>query len=923
MRFLSNGDFIFPFQAYPYIAQHIYMWSYQHGAPNPNGIIRMPGRLLDILVFAVFGNLGGAYFYVFSCLIVAFLAFWWFARVFLNANRQGTALLGALFFAVNPIFLGNLSKVGLILAAAMLPLALVALKKGFEQKRFSYFLLYILTLNISLLHPFTFSINILTSGCYLIHLVRTHRAFFWDNLHKFGLICLAAVLLNAYLLLPIASLGTVDKSALSDSATKDAVDYTSLVDIANTGDILTGLSLSKNILKDYDFYGARTWPFYFLGVFVFYALILITYISIERRVKPADRRGFVISLATFLVLLVLATVTYLHIDLFIKFLINLPGGWAFRAPLKWQLYMPLVLFTSLVIVLKNVRDTHRLRLSYVAFGLCFLLMNGYLFNQIYVRLLTPRSLTYLSELERASLDHKNLLFVDSVKCFDYAQATPSLATELNQIFVSKDLQVKHVQAGDIDTVNLSQYDYVMGCGGAVNETLLTKSYDFKSKAAFADGKYRLYENQHPLPYIAATTQVFRLKETREIGAKHALARSMGQTFNFVSSSESHLPTVAIQDLFEGLGPSNIINNRLQSSFTSSAGQQLLIEDGPPIFFTQKQQQLQFSTVEQKDMSPVSDSLELGDADRQYEVSYYDPLYSYTNLIPNPSLEAGNWQYSVGDCNAYDKKPALSMRLDQQSSTHGAQSLVLTAKAHIACTGPDKLPTKAGQHYLLSFDYRSGDERYAGYYVGFDDHKRSSTNARLPGTANKWRSFSTTIVAPLGATHLRLLVYAYPNKSLNTIGTASYDNFKLIPIPPAIGRFFVVNKEQLKPNPTPAIEFTKLDPTKTQITVKNAKESFYLITKESYHRLWELNSSGHKLGGHLRVNGTMNGWYINPEDVCSEVNCIKHDDGSFDFRLTMEFVPQRWFYIGCMISGITAILALLFVIYDLRRGRRVR
>lgn len=84
MQFLSNGDYIFPFHASDYWAQHLYTWSFQHGAPNPDGILRIPGRVFDLLFFALFGNIAFGYFYAITCLAIAFLAFWWFARVFLE-----------------------------------------------------------------------------------------------------------------------------------------------------------------------------------------------------------------------------------------------------------------------------------------------------------------------------------------------------------------------------------------------------------------------------------------------------------------------------------------------------------------------------------------------------------------------------------------------------------------------------------------------------------------------------------------------------------------------------------------------------------------------------------------------------------------------------------------------------------------------
>jgi len=557
MRFISNGDFLLPLHFPTYLAQHIYIWSYERGAANPDGILRLPGRLIDILVFALSGNVAFGYFYLVSCLAISFAAFWWFAKHFLEVERKGTLLIGSLLFACNPIFLGNVSKVGLILAASMLPIALTALKRGFAERRMSYFLLYIAALNVSLLHPFTFAVNLLVSGAYLVAVARTQQLFLRDNIWKFVLLIVVTPLLYAYCLLPLGSMGTLDKSALSDSVASTPVDYTSLVDIANTGDIFTGLSLSKGVLKDYEFYGPMTWPFYFLGVFLLYALLFGMYVQVERRAKPQERRRFVLALGLFLGLLVMATASYLQADVLIKFLIGLPGGWMFRSPLKWQLYIPLALFMALVIAMKYVQKGWRLRLLYAGLACSFVLMNAYLFRQIYQRLLTPRQVSHFSELQAMDVANKNILFADSGACMSFARDNPKIATELNQVLISKPVQVKHVQAANIDTVNLSQYDYVMGCSNTFDQTLLTNQYVYKLDRTFVDNVYALYKNTRALPYVGASAHLFSLDQAKALGGKQNLANTLMLPFQFVTKEQSQTTATGLQDIYDDLSPASI------------------------------------------------------------------------------------------------------------------------------------------------------------------------------------------------------------------------------------------------------------------------------------------------------------------------------------------------------------------------------
>lgn len=925
MKFLSNGDYIFPFESAQYWAEHVYTWSFQSGAPNPDGIIRLPGRLIHILIFIASGNLAFGYFYVASCLVVAFLTFLWFSKNFLGVHARGVQILGSAFFALNPIFLGNLSKIGLVLAVAMLPLALTALKRGFEDKRFSYFLIAVAALNISLVHPFTFSVNLLVCGVYLIYTIRKHHIFIRDNLHKFGLLIATALLLNAYLILPLMALGTVDKGAISDTVSHTPVNYTSLVDIANTGDIFTALSLSKGVLKDYEFYGALTWPFYFLGVFGFYVLLLVAYLRIEKHAKPFDRRRFVVCLSVFLLLLVLSTASYLQADAIIKWLIGLPGGWMFRSPLKWQLYMPLVLFTALVVAMKYMQDRRVRRMLYTGFAAAFVLMNGYLFTQIYERLLTPRTVTYFGVLEQTDLAGKKLLFVNSSPCMTLARENPALATELNQVLISKDVQVKRVGSGSLNTINLAQYDFVVGCNGTMDDNLLTGQYHFSLKGYLAGDAYQMYQNTQPRPYATAVSDVFALSTAENLGGKFTFSQNaLNRPFNFIDGNQNR-PTTGLQTVFGRLTPASIKDGRLQALLKPlrDQKQQLFVNSDQPLYVSAQRTQVTASATPQENAkTPVESGvlpLKIPPGD-DLTLTYQDPAFTYQNILPNPSMEDGLWQEEVGDCNNHDDNASLAMGLSKQHKTDGEKSLLLQADRHIACTGPEPIRVQPGEHYLLSFDYQAFG-RGAGYFAGFDGPQQASTSERLSGQGWKWQQFSKIIEVPPDATNLQLFVYGYPPSEPTEPGEVHYDNFGLTRMPDVQNRFFLVSgSAQDHAAEAPGINSTKVNPAKHLLHVKNARSPFYISTKESYHRLWRL--FGVSSQDHVRMNGNMNGWYIDPQKLCEDGNvpCAANADGTYDIELAMEFTPQRWFYIGCLITLVAGVGAAVFVVFDIRRTK---
>ena len=91
--------------------------------------------------------------------------------------------------------------------------------------------------------------------------------------------------------------------------------------------------------------------------------------------------------------------------------------------------------------------------------------------------------------------------------------------------------------------------------------------------------------------------------------------------------------------------------------------------------------------------------------------------------------------------------------------------------------------------------------------------------------------------------------------------------------------------------------------------------------------------------HLMANGYANSWIIDAEKLCNDNPefCIKNPpceigqdksciaqgkDGSYDMEFVVEFWPQRLFYIGLGISGLTLLGCLAYLGYGWHRRRKV-
>ncbi len=932
MRFLSWGDYVIPFDWGIYWAKHFYMWSFQSGTPNPDGVIRLPGRALNFLAFGLTDNVGLGYFYIFASLAVAFLAFFFFARKFLKIERTSIQIIGALFFAFNPIFLGNVAKIGLVLSAAMLPLCLLAIRAAFIQKRFRYLLLYIICLNLSFLHPFTFVVNLGVSGAYLLWMAWQHRAWVFDTWPKFVAIGIFAVAVNLYFALPLAAMGTVSKDVISTNITPSAVDYTALVGVSNTGDLFTGFSLSKNVFVDFAFYNSTYQNVYFFGVFLFYVMLFGLYLYTEKRLKLDDKRRLGIFFGGFLVLLLLAATTVAHVDSIIKFLIGMPGGWAFRSPLKWQLYIPLVLFGILVVLLNRMPGKWRLWAVQAGLMLTFLIMNAYIAADINFKILTPRKPEYFASLQQRNLDGKTVLFVNNGECMDFMRTYPRITTEMNQVFGSKHTQLKHVLEDSVGGVNLASYDYVMSCQDRV-KPLLADKFEFKQIDSFAGDNFRLYQNQHKNAAVAVSDRVYQFGSEQSTGDKYRfVSGELGGDFSFLPPGDH--PAVQIDDLFEKLSPENIGDGFMTAK--THGGKLHVLGDGA-VYYKVDGNELVLSPNEDEGMQLAEGVIDLPGT-QEYSVRYEDPSIKLDNLVPNSSLEQGLWQGTVGNCYAYDDKPSIGMKLSTGEKTEGNQALELSAQSHIACTGPENIPVTEKGHYLLSFDYQSPDGgKYAGYYVSFDDTSETVYSERMQNKDGGWQKFSREIAVPEGATSMKLLFYAFPDSFGDKSRIARYDRIGLSPIPPAGNRFYMVNEPSGELGKPARMTYQIKNPTRKVVQVSGASKPFYLTTNETYHALWQAEVVGtrpkiqlpftarNKLAetDHVELNGTMNAWYVDPARLCEKGGCQKNDDGSYDFTLALEFTPQRWFYFGSAISLASLGSGSAYFLYDRRQGEKHR
>jgi uncharacterized protein DUF3367 len=296
-----------------------------------------------------------------------------------------------------------------------------------------------------------------------------------------------------------------------------------------------------------------------------------------------------------------------------------------------------------------------------------------------------------------------------------------------------------------------------------------------------------------------------------------------------------------------------------------------------------------------------------------------------NLLPNGAFQAGLWQPAPSDCNYLGNAVKLGEKL-VPGGVNGQNSMQLSANGDEACISSAPLKSFSDTNtYLVSLNYKNLAAGSGAICIW----NGSSCLAHISLTSHdkQWHSFATWFSPGDNAASLELYLYA---------DASAY---------PAITRFGNIQIRELD-GPQPAdFSIQRLDPSQNAaLTISDYKQvdptvyqaqllapySGLVILQESYHPDWKaylVKPGSHvdiwqKLGfsragwqlperDHVTANGYANAWIVQQSQLPKDLA------GSPKLTLVMAFAPQRWFYMGSLVSLAGLLTAVGYLLY-LRR-----
>lgn len=919
-KFIAQGDYALPFRFIDYVYKNFFLWSFQSGAANLDGILRIPGRLIVVSIFGIFGNLVASYFYLGISYTIVAVSFWVFLRYFLQIRSKAVLIILTLLVVLSPALLGNTAKVGLVAAAGLIPLCLLFTKKFFATNKFVYLFGIILCLNYSLIHPYNFTMNLVITGAYATYLVvRYYRRSLVKYLRNIAMAFVAALLMSLYFILPVLSIGSIDKSVLSQDISTEPTDYTGIINVANAGDPISAFTLSKHVFLDFNYYTAATYILYTIGVLALYGIIIGMYALKKEQYSRHDRYIYLTLILTVAGLIFMSSGHVLASTIF-HHLVTLPGGWIFRSPLKWQLYIPFFLTTALAIQLKYV---HGRNLKYLLIGLVtiIVLQSAYLLHDIHQKLLTPRSVQTFSQLD-AIKDGSRMLYFTGSECANYLNKNPVVNTELNQVLNSKQVQVKKTSQLNDQIIKLNDYDFILMCKED-GDKLSNRFANFSLQHSFGQGEFRLYKNTTLNPDVTSLSGLYKSGDDGDINLKSTFVEQhLKHKPGFIGKTADQ-PSEKITQVYSDVDDTSVSSERIGVSRTID-GESAKLYNTQGIYYRQQGNVIdlsQESTAGYKKLES-SQSADITPTDDKTYRFIYHATQPIQNTIKNGSFEFGQWNEKVQDCFNYDDRPDLSMRLNTDASFDGKKHLELSAARHVACTSQD-IPVGQLKNILLSFKYRSLDARTAGYSIVFNDQNHTNYGARPEINTASWQNYSSLINVPDGATYGRLILYGYPKNQIERT-TTQYDKVSAYGLGDDVSGLFM--------NEAPAasgqyaatpVESVTHSPANRTITLPAASGKHILKAKESYSANWELTASSGSTHGitPLRLNGYDQGWLVDIATLCQQSNCTKNPDGTYRIVLAMSYKGQQALVIGGIISASSFLtITTILIVQKIRRRR---
>lgn len=796
--YISHSDFKFPISSDLYILKHFYIWSDQTGTLNLDGVLRFFVRIPNFISFILFNNnVSASYAYIILTLVFAFFSFFYFAENTLKINSLILKILFSFFFAINPAYLGNMSKIGLVLSSSVLPLIISVTEKMFKNEKFHLLLLLAFLLDISFIHPFTLFVNLVIFLFFLSFKVFENFDIVKKNIKQIAIYSVLSVVSNSFIIFPMFFVRTIDKESIGTQIGISGSE--NLISVSRAKTLFEAFSFSKSSFIDFSFYNEKYKPLFFLSMISLY--ILIVYGFFRNRKSLEKSKKIIYSMFGFFILLIILSLGNGNIlsETFNLILIRSPISWFFRSPLKWQLYLPFSLFSIGIVVLSKFKTFFENYWSKILLTLIIFVSNFYVGYQVFKNLLKPKKIDAFYNLSKIDLSQKKAVLVNDESCRDFARESRENYDTLTFLLSSGSNLFQNLSDEKLfgNKILYKNFDYIFTCKRDFSMVTDEDFYELEVSKKF---NVYAYQNIKKEPDVFVTDSLYSVPDIDSSNnIYNFLQNYLGENANIVFKSQKDKVGEEIKltksfELFSTLKKDNLKSNEqklvypifndkvetynlyntrnlIEVEYNLIKGKnsdEIILTGYIPeisvtggIFFSKEkifEKELFFKKQEnfflQFDENGSIFKLNEGEHNIGI-VENFDKIRIFgsdENLVDNGSFEDGVWKDVC-------ENSFIGLTISSDEKTDGEYALKMETRKSSACV-KRTISVSSLENYILSVDTKTINEQDSVFRIEFDDKKKTTIEKKLTSD-QEFRTNLFNFKIPLGSKEAKLIFIGRP------------------------------------------------------------------------------------------------------------------------------------------------------------------
>ena len=291
------------------------------------------------------------------------------------------------------------------------------------------------------------------------------------------------------------------------------------------------------------------------------------------------------------------------------------------------------------------------------------------------------------------------------------------------------------------------------------------------------------------------------------------------------------------------------------------------------------------------------------------------------------LSFSSWKR--GDCAQIDSLKSVDFEI---TGSNQDEIDLIAQNGHNACINKT-ISVNNEKQYQLSFDYLRNANSAFQVYVDYGDGI-PPLRIEEPALFQNWNHFEYQIIPPFETKSIRIYLYSgsinsgmiltkYRGIRIGESDRRYWDNFLVS------GSYDMQNRK------VPIIK--KITSHKYEVLIKDYKleTDLFLNFKENFHSGWKIYPYKNNQSWfsnlfedsfdfmHFPINSFSNGWLINVSQENADVICDRDNKDLCDLHFIIEFFPQRWFYLGLLISGLTLSGCVIYLFGSWVKFKRFR